>query len=67
MLEMLQSDLAAAAGLTQKALTSIETGASKARASTLERLRSALEDAGAIFIETDVGVGVIVKNNTSDA
>lgn len=61
MLGMLQGDLAAAAGISNKALTSIETGAAKPRASTLERLQAALEGAGANFIESEAGVGVMVK------
>lgn len=60
MLNMKQSELAEAAGLSNKALTSIETGAASPRAATQDKLRSVLEAAGAVFIETDAGAGVLV-------
>ena len=64
MLGMLQTDLAEAAGITKKALTSIETGASRPREATVARLRAVLEEAGAVFIESDAGIGVMVKRPT---
>jgi DNA-binding XRE family transcriptional regulator len=60
MLNMKQSDLAAAAGISNKALTSIETEAASPRAGTKEKLRAVLEEAGAIFIDTDAGAGVLI-------
>lgn len=67
MLRMVQDDLAKKAGLSQRSLAVIETGGAKPRAATLERLRTALEEAGAVFIETDAGVGVIVRNVVASA
>lgn len=61
MLKLLQEDLANLAGLSQRTLAVIETEASRPRATTLARLRAVLEEAGAIFIESDAGVGVMVK------
>lgn len=61
MLRMLQGDLAAAAGLTPKAMNSIETEASKPRAATLERIRAELEQRGVVFFESEEGKGVMLK------
>lgn len=60
MLRMTQEDLAAKAGLSQRSLAVIETESATPRSATLGRLRSALEDAGIVFIETDAGVGILV-------
>lgn len=62
MLRMLQGDLAKAAGLTPKAMNSIETGASRGRASTLIRLRSVLEERGIVFFESREGKGVMLRD-----
>jgi predicted transcriptional regulator len=61
MLRMTQEDLAAKAGLSQRSLAMIETEAAKPREATLERLRAALEEVGAVFIETRAGVGVLLR------
>jgi len=61
MLRMTQENLAAKAGLSQRSLAMIETEAAKPREGTLERLRSALEEVGAVFIESDGGVGVLLR------
>lgn len=60
MLKMTQEELAAKANLSQRSLAMIETEGARPRLATLERLRTALEEAGAMFIETDVGMGVMI-------
>ena len=65
MLRMTQEDLAAKAGLSQRSLAMIETEAAKPREATLERLRAALEDEGAIFAESDAGVGIFVATRSA--
>jgi transcriptional regulator with XRE-family HTH domain len=65
MLGMLQQELAEAAGLSQRALAAIEIGESKPRRGTLEKLQAVLEAAGAVFIETDTGVGVLVTSKST--
>lgn len=65
MLRMTQDDLATRAGLSQRSLAMIETEAAKPRDGTLERLRAALEEAGAIFIETAAGAGVMLTTSES--
>ncbi len=66
MLKMVQDDLAKKAGLSQRSLAVIETGAAKPRAATIERIREALETEGIVFMETEVGRGVILKNDHPD-
>lgn len=61
MLRMTQEDLAAKAGLSQRSLAVIETEGATPRSATLGRLRSALEDAGIIFLEAEAGVGVMMR------
>lgn len=61
MLNMSQDELAARTGLKRLAIGRFETGVTDPHDSTLERIQIALENAGAVFIETDVGMGVIVK------
>jgi len=63
MLNMSQDELAARTGLKRLAIGRFETGATDPHDSTLERIQVALEDAGAVFIKTDVGTGVIVKDS----
>lgn len=64
MLKMTQEELAAKAGLSQRSLAMIETEAANPRAATLERLRFALEDSGAVFIDTDASIGVMVARGS---
>jgi len=60
MLAMHQADLAKAAGIGRSTLATFEIGETSPHPSTLERIQTVLEDAGATFIETDVGVGVLI-------
>lgn len=50
MLRMTQTQLAEAAGITEVALSKFENGHTQPHQSTLDALRSALEDRGIIFI-----------------
>lgn len=65
MLNLSQDELAAMAGLKRLAISRLETGATDPHDSTIERIQVALETAGAVFIETDVGVGVIVRGQSA--
>ncbi len=64
MLRRLQGELAEAAGLTPKAMNSIETEAAKPRPATLERIRSVLEERGVIFFDSHEGRGVMLKDGS---
>lgn len=59
MLEMKQQDLADLAGVTRRTLALFEAGTRAPRQRTLERIRRVLEAAGARFIETEEGDGVV--------
>ena len=61
MLAMHQSDLAKAAGIGRSTLATFETGETSPHPSTLARIQTVLEDAGAMFIDTDVATGVLVR------
>lgn len=61
MLAMHQADLARAAGIGRSTLATFETGDTSPHPSTLARIQVVLEEAGAVFIETDAGTGVIVR------
>jgi len=61
MLRMTQEDLAAKADLSQRSLAMIETEAAKPRDGTIERLKAALEAEGAVFVDTEIGAGVLLK------
>lgn len=58
LLEITQGDLAAAVGLSEKALSYIESGRAIPRRSTLDKIRIALELRGVEFIN---GTGVKLK------
>ena len=60
MLQMNQEDLAKRAGVPRSAVAAFEAEERNPRSATIEKLRTALEDAGATFIETERGSGVIV-------
>lgn len=61
MLNITQEEVATRASLKRVAVARFETGVTDPHDSTLERIQLALEEAGAVFIETDAGVGVIVR------
>lgn len=65
MLNISQDELADMAGLKRLAISRLETGVTDPHDSTIERIQVALETAGAVFIETDVGVGVIVRGQSA--
>lgn len=60
MLGLHQADLAKNAGVTRSTLATFESGETSPHGPTLDRIQTALEDAGAIFIENDAAVGVMV-------
>lgn len=62
MLQITQEDLAARAGVPRSALAEFEAEERRPRPATLEKLRAVLEAAGAAFVESDVGSGVIVRD-----
>jgi predicted transcriptional regulator len=60
MLNMSQDQLAEVTGLKRLAISRLETGVTDPHGSTLDRIQAALEEAGAFFMETDAGVGVLI-------
>jgi len=64
MLGLHQEDLAKQAGVTRSTLATFEAGGTSPHEATLQRIQVALETAGAVFVETDAGVGVIVAATT---
>lgn len=67
MLGLHQEDLAKQAGVTRSTLATFEAGETSPHGPTLRRIQAALETAGAVFIETDVGVGVLIGNSGNPA
>ena len=63
MLQMNQDDLAARASVPRSAIAAFEAEERSPRPATIAKLRTALEEAGAIFIETEAGSGVIVAQD----
>ena len=62
MLELTQTDLAQAAGISKTAVVDFETSLSKPKKSTLVSMQRALEDAGVLFIdENGEGPGIRLK------
>lgn len=60
MLGISQQDMAALAGISRKTLTTFEADEAGVKPGTVEKVQAALEGAGAVFLESDVGVGVMV-------
>lgn len=54
-----QTELAAAAGLSEMSVKNIERGSTDPRVSTLEAIKAALESAGVEFINDERGDGVV--------
>ena len=67
MLRMDQQVLAERAGVPRSTVAGYEGERLGARSSSLKKLREVLEAAGATFIETEAGAGVIVTHHTSQA
>lgn len=64
MLGLTQAELANRAGISTTGLNNIEKGGSDPKASTLKAIRSALEDAGVMFIpENGGGPGVRLRKD----
>ncbi|ASJ59352.1 helix-turn-helix domain-containing protein [Sinorhizobium meliloti] len=63
MLDWKQTDLAAAAGLSEMSVKNVEKGQKDSRMSTIQSIRSALESAGIIFIDQNGnGPGVRLRD-----
>ncbi len=63
MLGWKQTDLAAAAGLSEMSVKNVEKGQKDSRMSTIQSIRSALESAGIIFIDQNGnGPGVRLRD-----
>jgi len=60
MLGISQEDMATLAGISRKTLTTFEADEAGVKPGTVEKVQSALEGAGAVFIESDAGVGVMI-------
>lgn len=60
MLNISQEEMAALSGISRKTLTTFEAGDAGVKSGTVEKVQAALEGAGAVFIESDAGVGVMV-------
>jgi predicted transcriptional regulator len=60
MLSLRQEEVATAAGLSRLAIARFELEATQPREATLTRIHTALEKAGAVFIESEAGVGVMM-------
>lgn len=67
MLNLTQEQVARMAGVQRVAVARFEAGLTAPHGSTLERLRMALEEVGAVFIETAAGDGVMIKSDRSKA
>lgn len=61
MLELTQEELANKAGLKRVAVARFETGVTDPHESTLEKLQIALELAGVVFIESEAGRGLLLR------
>lgn len=64
LLDWTQEELAAASGVTERTIRSLEDGKSRPFASTTNRLREAVEAAGITFLETQAGIGVLLNRST---
>ncbi|CAN7385658.1 helix-turn-helix transcriptional regulator [Devosia sp. LjRoot16] len=61
LINMTQDDLATAAEVATKTIATFEAEGRAPRGATVEKLQAALESVGVVFIETDNGAGVILR------
>lgn len=60
LLDISQSELAAAAGITRVTLTTLETGRRVSYDATMQSVVDALRTRGILFVNDDSGVGVVL-------
>lgn len=60
LINITQDDLAGRAGVATKTIATFESEGRAPREATLVKLQGVLEQAGVVFVETDIGVGVIL-------
>lgn len=60
LINITQDELATRAGVATKTIATFESEGRAPRDATLVKLQGALEEAGVVFVETDIGVGVIL-------
>jgi transcriptional regulator with XRE-family HTH domain len=65
LLNMTQDELSVAAGVATKTIATFEAEGRVPRDATVEKLQSSLEAVGVIFIDTDIGAGVILRTLAS--
>lgn len=63
MLGMTQAELAEAAGVKRLAIVRFESEVTAPHEATLAKIEVALEGRGIVFIETEAGVGVILRSD----
>lgn len=61
LINITQEDLASRAGVAAKTIASFEAEGRAPREATLEKLEAALERGGVVFVQSDTGVGVMLK------
>ena len=66
MLQMKQQDLADQARLTRRTLALFEAETRAPRHQTLQLIRQALEAMGAVFVDSDIGHGVLLARGSVD-
>ncbi|WP_366933761.1 helix-turn-helix transcriptional regulator [Devosia sp.] len=67
MLRMPQAELAEAVGIARKSLATFEAEGSAPRPTTLERIRDYLEGRGIEFLETEAGLGVLLRSGEEES
>jgi predicted transcriptional regulator len=60
MLQMNQDDLAKRSGVPRSAIAAFEAEERSPRSGTIKKLRTALEGAGAVFVDSERGSGVML-------
>ena len=64
LINITQEELAARAGVAAKTIASFEAEGRVPREATLVKLQASLEGEGVVFVESDVGFGVILNRTT---